>query len=139
MSGFRSGIVRPPTESEPLARLRIPTRVTSWVQLPSGFPGSSPMARRYAISGLDEARAYLAHPVLGSRLRACVAAVNGIEGRTAHDIFGSPDDLKFRSCLTLFARAGAGDADFNAALAKYYGGAEDPATVRGLAGPGDGA
>lgn len=119
-----------------LAELRAGEKRTHWMWfvLPqlAGL-GSSPMARRYGITGLTEARAYLAHPVLGLRLRACVDAVNAVGGRTAHQIFGSPDDLKFRSCLTLFARA-AGDqeAPFCAALATYYGGAEDPATVLGL-------
>ena len=61
------------------------------------------MAQRYAIQSLDEARAYLNHPVLGSRLRECCEAVLGVEAKSAHAIFGSPDDLKFRSCLTLFA------------------------------------
>ena len=64
--------------------------------------GASPTSRRYAIGSIDEARAYLAHPVLGSRLVECVELVNGVEGRTVLEIFGSPDDMKFRSCLTLF-------------------------------------
>lgn len=103
-----------------------------WFVLPqiAGL-GSSPMARTYAVSGLEEARAYLAHPVLGSRLRECVAAVLAVTGRTAHEIFGSPDDLKFRSCLTLFAHA-SDEALFREALARYYGGEEDPATVERL-------
>ncbi|MCX4198386.1 DUF1810 family protein [Methylobacterium organophilum] len=67
--------------------------------------GASPMAQRYAIGSLAEAEAYAAHPVLGARLRACTAAVNAVAGRSAHAIFGSPDDLKFRSSMTLFARA----------------------------------
>ena len=71
--------------------------------------GSSPMANRYAIASLAEARrAYLVHPLLGARLRECTELVLAIDGKTAHDIFGAPDDLKFRSCLTLFAEAGAG-------------------------------
>ncbi len=99
--------------------------------------GSSPMARRYALASLAEARAYLAHPVLGARLRECTRAVLAVEGQSAHQIFGSPDDLKLRSCLTLFAAAAAGgadDGDFDAALAKYYGGEPDPRTLRLLAG-----
>jgi uncharacterized protein (DUF1810 family) len=99
--------------------------------------GMSATARRFGIAGLDEARAYLAHPVLGTRLRACVRAVSAIEGKTAHQIFGSPDDLKLRSCLTLFdaaAAEGADDQVFRAALAKYYGGEPDPLTVQLLAG-----
>jgi uncharacterized protein (DUF1810 family) len=95
--------------------------------------GSSPMAQRYAISGLEEAQAYLAHPVLAPRLRECVAAVNRVEGKTAHQIFGSPDDLKFRSSLTLFGEAASDNADFRQALERYYGGEADPATLRLLA------
>src|SRR5690348_18193089 len=67
--------------------------------------GFSPMAQRYAIASLAEARAYLAHTLLGARLRECTELVLAIHGKSAHDIFGSPDDLKFRSCLTLFAEA----------------------------------
>ena len=92
--------------------------------------GSSPMARRYAISGPEEARAYLDHPTLGARLHECVRRVLAIEGRTAHEIFGSPDDLKLRSCLTLFASASPGDRVFGEALEKYFGGEPDPLTVR---------
>ena len=95
--------------------------------------GVSAMAQRYALGSLDEARAYLAHPVLGQRLRDCVRLVLEIEGRDAHAIFGSPDDMKFRSALTLFARAAPHEALFRDALVKYYGGAEDAATVAKLA------
>ncbi len=91
--------------------------------------GSSPMAVRYAIDSLDEARAYLAHPLLGERLRHCTELVNHLEGRTAREIFGHPDELKFRSSMTLFARAAAGaDQPFGKALAKYFAGEEDPLT-----------
>ncbi len=91
--------------------------------------GSSPMAARYAIGSLDEARAYLAHPLLGERLRRCTALVNQLEGRTAREIFGYPDELKFRSSMTLFARAASGaDEPFRAALGRYFGGEEDPLT-----------
>jgi uncharacterized protein (DUF1810 family) len=94
--------------------------------------GSSAMAQRYAIADLEEAAAYLAHPVLGPRLRACVAAVNGVAGRSAHEIMGSPDDLKLRSSLTLFAEATADNADFRAALDRYYAGQPDPRTLQAL-------
>src|SRR6059058_6299598 len=67
--------------------------------------GSSATARRYALASVEEARAYLAHPVLGARLRECTRLVNGTEGRTIEEIFGYPDYLKFRSCMTLFERA----------------------------------
>ena len=100
--------------------------------------GVSATARRFGLSGLEEARAYLAHPVLGLRLRECTRALLAIEGRTAHQIFGSPDDLKLRSCLTLFAAAAAPSAAedrvFGAALARYYGGEPDPRTLELLAG-----
>ena len=101
-----------------------------WVVFPqlAGL-GSSPMAQRYAIASLDEAVAYLRHPILGSRLVECTGLVNGVEGRTAHDIFGSPDDLKFRSSMTLFGRADAAKAAFRTALERYFGGGEDPRTV----------
>jgi uncharacterized protein (DUF1810 family) len=91
--------------------------------------GRSEMARRYAISGLTEARAYLAHPVLGPRLRHCTQIVAHHDGLSAHEIFGSPDDLKFRSCLTLFAQAAPEETVFAAALHKYFGGKADPQTV----------
>ena len=78
--------------------------------------GHSPMAERYAISGLDEARAYLAHPLLGLRLRQCTELVNAVSGKSAHDIFSSPDDVKFRSSMTLFAEAGIGRAGSQSAL-----------------------
>jgi uncharacterized protein (DUF1810 family) len=96
--------------------------------------GSSPMAQRFAIGSLAEARACLAHPLLGERLRSCTQLVNRVEGRTVQAIFGYPDDLKFRSSMTLFARAAAGDSEpFREALAKYYAGEEDPLTLELLA------
>jgi uncharacterized protein (DUF1810 family) len=87
--------------------------------------GSSAMAQRYALGSLAEARAYLAHPVLGPRLREATAAVNGVQGRTAHAIFGSPDDFKFRSSMTLFQAAAPDEPVFGEALAKYFGGEPD--------------
>jgi uncharacterized protein (DUF1810 family) len=94
--------------------------------------GSSPMARRFAIASLDEARAYLAHPVLGPRLRECTQLVTVVEGRSAAQIFGYPDDLKFRSSLTLFARAAEDNGVFLAALQKYFPAGLDPATLARL-------
>lgn len=94
--------------------------------------GSSPMAARYAISSLDEARAYLGHDELGPRLRECARLVNRVEGRSITGIFGSPDDLKVRSSMTLFARATPDNGDFVAVLEKYYGGEEDSLTVARL-------
>jgi uncharacterized protein (DUF1810 family) len=93
--------------------------------------GSSPAARRYAIASVEEARAYLTHPVLGARLRECTQLVNRIEGRTIEEIFGYPDHLKFRSCMTLFACAAgeAGDGPlFREALRRHFADAGDPLT-----------
>ena len=94
--------------------------------------GHSSMARRYAISSLDEADAYLKHPVLGPRLLECTELVNAVEDRTIHQIFGSPDDMKFRSCMTLFARAAGDDSVFGAALRRYFDGEADRLTVERL-------
>lgn len=94
--------------------------------------GRSVMARRYGLESLDEARAYAAHPVLGPRLRRHVAMVLAVRDRSAHEIFGSPDDLKFRSCLTLFERADPTHAGHAEALARYYDGVRDVLTLRAL-------
>ncbi len=98
--------------------------------------GSSPMAERYVVSGMDEAIAYLSHPVLGARLRDCTAAVNMIEGSSADNIFGYPDNLKFHSCITLFSQAApaissapSGNSVFSIALARYFSGKPDQATL----------
>jgi uncharacterized protein (DUF1810 family) len=91
--------------------------------------GASAMARRFAIASRQEAEAYLDHPLLGPRLRDCTRLVSLVEGRTAQQIFGSPDDLKFRSCLTLFSRVGADNEVFTRALQKYFGGEPDPLTL----------
>lgn len=90
--------------------------------------GSSPMARRYAISSLAEAAAYLRHPVLGPRLRECTRLVMQVEGRSAAEIFGYPDGLKFRSSMTLFAQV-ADDRLFADAIAKFDTAGPDPATL----------
>ena len=84
--------------------------------------GFSSMAARYAIASADEARAYLRHPVLGPRLVECTALVNGVEGRSLNAILGSPDDLKFRSSMTLFAEVATDQPIFEQALAKYCDG-----------------
>lgn len=118
-----------------LAELRAARKECHWMWFV--FPqiaglGASPMAQRYAIGSLAEAEAYAAHPVLGARLRACTAAVNAVAGRSAHAIFGSPDDLKFRSSMTLFARAVPGEPVFADALARYFDGVPDPRTLAKL-------
>jgi uncharacterized protein (DUF1810 family) len=94
--------------------------------------GFSPMAQRYAIASRAEAAAYLAHPILGPRLHECTRLVLAVEGRNLHDIFGSPDAMKFHSSMTLFAAASPDTADFRAALDKYCGGTPDPATLARL-------
>jgi uncharacterized protein (DUF1810 family) len=92
--------------------------------------GSSPTARRYAIPSLEEARAYLAHPELGPRLRACSAAAAELRGRTALDVFGHPDDLKLRSSMTLFELADPDDPVFGRVLDVLCGGQRDEVTLR---------
>jgi uncharacterized protein (DUF1810 family) len=95
--------------------------------------GSSEMAIRYAISGREEARAYLDHAVLGPRLQECAGIVVGLEGKTIDEIFGFPDDLKFHSSMTLFAEvANPSEWVFDKALNKYFGGKNDEATLARL-------
>ena len=96
--------------------------------------GSSPTAVHYGISSLEEARAYLRHELLGPRLRECTRLVNEVRGRSAAEIFGSPDDLKLCSSMTLFARAAEDNGDFLALLDKYYDGEQDPLTLERLTG-----
>jgi uncharacterized protein (DUF1810 family) len=104
-----------------------------WFVFPQiGGLGSSPTAVRYAISSLDEARAYLEHTVLAPRLRECAQLLTQVQGRSITQIVGSPDDMKVRSSMTLFARATSDNAVFLAVLEKYYGGEEDPLTVARL-------
>lgn len=100
--------------------------------------GRSSTAQAYAIGSLEEARAYFAHPVLGPRLIECAALVNGVTGRSAHHVFGSPDDLKFHSSMTLFACAAPQEPAFVRALDKYYGGRPDAQTLDRLRAAGDG-
>jgi uncharacterized protein (DUF1810 family) len=94
--------------------------------------GQSPTSVRFAISSLDEALAYLAHPVLGPRLLECSRLALEVEGRTARQIFGVVDELKFRSSMTLFAGAAREAAVFRQCLDKYFGGAPDRATLAKL-------
>jgi len=91
--------------------------------------GTSEMAVRFAISSLEEAEAYMKHPVLGKRLAECAALVFEVSGKTAHEIFGSPDDLKFRSCMTLFSRVATKNALFEENLQKYFNGEPDRRTL----------
>jgi uncharacterized protein (DUF1810 family) len=94
--------------------------------------GSSAMARRFAIASREEAEAYLAHPVLGPRLIECMRLVNLVEGSSIAQIFGSPDDMKFRSSMTLFARIAPEHRDFAEALEKYFQGKPDSLTLERL-------
>jgi uncharacterized protein (DUF1810 family) len=95
--------------------------------------GRSEMSRFYAIASLDEARAYLAHPVLGPRLRECATIVAATQGRSAEAIFGAIDATKLRSCMTLFLRAAPDDTAFAAVLDGFFDGLADPATDELLA------
>jgi uncharacterized protein (DUF1810 family) len=92
--------------------------------------GSSPTARQYAIKSRAEAGAYLNHPVLGPRLIACAEAALGVEGRSALEIFGFPDDMKLRSCVTLFAQVSPAGSVFHRLLDKYFRGLPDDKTLR---------
>jgi uncharacterized protein (DUF1810 family) len=94
----------------------------------------SPTAKRYSIKSVEEARAYLEHPILGPRLLNCAEAVVGVEGRSATEIFGSPDDLKLKSCATLFSCVASPGSVFDRVLEKYYRGARDSRTLE-LLGP----
>ena len=94
--------------------------------------GLSAISQHYSITCLDEARAYLDHPVLGPRLVECAEAINAVHGRSALEVFGAPDDLKLRSSLTLFAHAAPDTPVFAQALAKYFAGEPDRATLEKL-------
>ncbi|MDD1499136.1 DUF1810 domain-containing protein [Agrobacterium sp. CNPSo 3708] len=96
--------------------------------------GRSDTARFYAVSGRPEAEAYLAHPVLGPRLKECTQAMLDHPTLTAHDILGSPDDLKFRSSMTLFAAVADQNALFQTALRQFYNGAQDRETLSVISG-----
>jgi uncharacterized protein (DUF1810 family) len=92
--------------------------------------GMSPTSQLYSIKSDEEARAFLAHPVLGPRLIECAEAACGVEGRSATEVFGSPDDLKLRSSATLFAKVSPPGSVFDRLLDKYYGGKRDERTLR---------
>ena len=123
-----------------LAELKGGRKRTHWMWFV--FPqvdglGLSATSKRYAIKGRAEARAYLDHPMLGARLRECAETVLAIEGRSANEIFGSPDDMKLKSSMTLFAMVG--DDVFERVLDKFFQGKPDAATLRLLDGPGESA
>ncbi len=121
-----------PVYPQVCAELRAGAKSSHWMWFV--FPqlrelGRSPNARFYGIGSLGEARAYAQHPVLGPRLRTCVELLLVHRGRSASQMLGSPDDLKLRSSLTLFARAAPHEAVFGRALAQFYDGAGDPLTL----------
>jgi uncharacterized protein (DUF1810 family) len=126
-----------PVYEQAIRELRAGRKVSHWMWYV--FPqlrglGWSRTAHHYGISSIAEAQAYLAHPVLGPRLEECVRLVLACKGRTAEQIFGFPDVLKFRSCLTVFASAAADPQVFADAMARYFGGEGDPLTLERLAG-----
>nr|WP_010131925.1 DUF1810 domain-containing protein [Microbulbifer agarilyticus] len=118
---------------EALAEIRAGNKRTHWMWFI--FPqidglGRSSTARHYAIKNREEAEAYLAHPVLGARLRECCAALLAVQGRSAHQIFGSPDDMKLKSSMTLFAIIDGRESQFKQVLERYYSGELDSATLK---------
>jgi uncharacterized protein (DUF1810 family) len=118
-----------------LAELKRGQKTSHWMWFV--FPqiaglGHSPTARFYAIASLDEARAYLAHPVLGPRLVEAVEAILALPGHDANAVFGLPDDVKLRSSLTLFRAADPDEPSFGQALDKYFSGEPDPLTLERL-------
>ena len=126
-----------PVYEQVCAELRQGRKLTHWMWFV--FPqfeglGRSDMAQRYAIGSRSEAQAYLAHPLLGERLRECARLVNAVEGRSAREIFGDPDDLKFHSSMTLFAWLHGDSAVFSEALTRYFSGRLDRRTLELLEG-----
>jgi uncharacterized protein (DUF1810 family) len=123
------------TYGRALAELRAGRKTSHWMWfvLPQvvGLGGSG-MARRYAVSGLSEARAYLAHPVLGPRLRECAQALLDVPGGDAVAVLGPVDAMKLRSSMTLFAAAAPEEPLFTAVLGRYHGGRPDEATQKAL-------
>lgn len=121
--------VQAPVYGQVLAELRAGEKRSHWMWFV--FPqmrglGRSAMAEQYGIGSLEEARAYLAHPVLGARLRECTGLVLAVKGKTVGEIFGSPDDLKFQSCMSLFAAAEGGEGGvFGEAFVAFFDGAVD--------------
>lgn len=125
-----------PTYNTVLAELRAGRKSSHWIWFI--FPqitglGHSAMARQFAIASIDEAKAYLQHPVLGQRLRECAQLVLDVNGLSAEAIFSYPDNLKFRSCMTLFLTAATDNALFKSALLKYFDGKPDQSTLDILA------
>jgi uncharacterized protein (DUF1810 family) len=125
-------LAQQPVYATALSQLKAGQKKTHWIWFV--FPqvdglGHSAMSQRYAIKSKDEAVAYLGHPLLGTRLAECTRAVLDVGDRTAHEIFGSPDELKFRSSMTLFEGINAGGGPYRKALDRFFGGERDPATL----------
>ena len=121
------------TYQHAITELRAGRKTSHWMWFV--FPqiaglGQSPTSRRYAVSSLDEARAYLAHPVLGPRLLECAGILTDLVGLTAEQIFGGMDAMKLRSSMTLFRRAAPAEPVLDRVLGQYFGGVPDPATER---------
>ena len=119
--------------AEALREVRAGRKRTHWMWFV--FPqiaglGHSEMSTRYAIQSAAEAEAFLRHPVLGPRLAEIAEAALGVEAKTAREVYGSPDDLKLRSCATLFAAVSDSGSVFEQILGRYFGGVPDPATLR---------
>ena len=129
------------TYAQALAEIRSGRKESHWMWFI--FPqyeglGFSATAERYAIKSLDETRAYLNHPTLGPRLAACVEAALNVKGRSAREVFGTPDDLKLRSSATLFAEVTPAGSGFERLLEKYFGGVRDEKTLKLLNAEGEG-
>jgi len=122
-----------PVYSQVCAELRAGQKESHWMWFV--FPqlrglGHTHMATKFGISSREEAEAYLAHPILGPRLRECTRLVNTVDGRSIEEVFGYPDDLKFRSSMTLFAAVASDKEVFRQALQKYFGGEPDRLTLK---------
>jgi uncharacterized protein (DUF1810 family) len=118
--------------AEVLSELRAGMKTSHWMWFI--FPqirglGRSPVSVEYAISSREEAAAYLQHPVVGPRLKECTQLVLDVENRSAEEIFGSPDDMKFRSSMTLFAQVSTDDDIYARALQQYFAGVPDQLTL----------
>jgi uncharacterized protein (DUF1810 family) len=126
-------VAQAPHMADVMAELGAGCKRTHWMWFV--FPqlrglGQSQMAWHFGVRSRDEAVAFLAHPVLGPRLRECVALAVAVPGRSAHEIFHSPDDLKLRSCLTLFREIDGPDGVFGRALDRFFDGEPDPKTLQ---------
>jgi uncharacterized protein (DUF1810 family) len=135
----RFAAAQAPVHADVLRELRSGRKTTHWMWFV--FPqlkglGRSETADLYGLSGLVEARAYLAHPLLGARLRECTAIVNALDGRSAEQIFGPTDAMKFRSCMTLFELAAEPASAFAQAIKKYFDGRRDERTLALVGRPG---